>query len=131
MIEGIAVLLVCQLAGEALVRWLGMPLPGPVVGMMLLVVGLAVWEGGLRRRGAVEPTAPLGRVSDGLLGSLGILFVPAGVGVVQYLGLIGGNLTAIGVTLVVSTVVTLLATVATFRLVRRAMGEEPRGEGRS
>ena len=70
----------------------------------------------------VDGRAPLGRVADGLLGSLAILFVPAGVGVVQYLDLIAAQGAAIVVTLVVSTVVTMLATVATFRLIKRGMG---------
>lgn len=124
MIAGFAILLVLQLAGEVTARGLGLPVPGPVLGMAFLVAGLAVWA----RMGGSDPVgaeAPLGRVADGLLGSLAILFVPAGVGVVQYLDLIATQGTAIVVTLVVSTVVTMLATVATFRLIKRAMG---RGE---
>ncbi len=121
MIAGFAILLVLQLAGEVTARGLGLPVPGPVLGMAFLVAGLAIWA----RMGGSDPVAaeaPLGRVADGLLGSLAILFVPAGVGVVQYLDLIAAQGAAIVVTLVVSTVVTMLATVATFRLIKRVMG---------
>lgn len=121
MVAGFAILLTLQLLGEVTARGLGLPVPGPVLGMAFLVVGLAVWV----RMGASDPVAehaPLGRVADGLLGSLAILFVPAGVGVVQYLDLIAAQGMAIVVTLVISTVITMLATVATFRLIKRAMG---------
>ena len=122
MVAGFAILLLCQLLGEVTVRGLGLPLPGPVVGLVLLVAGLAVAR---RHRGddrAVAETAALGRVADGLLAALALLFVPAGVGVVQYLGLIGAEGVAIVVALVVSTLLTLAATAAAFLAIRRLIG---------
>lgn len=101
MIGGLLSLLLCQLAGEALARALGLPVPGPVLGLALLLLALLA-------RGAV-PDA-LGRTADGLLAHLGLLFVPAGVGVVMHLevlagdagaialAVLGGTLLAIGVT---------------------------------
>ena len=64
----------------------------------------------------------VGRAATGLLGSLSLLFVPAGVGVVQYLGLLGEHGVAIAAALVVSTIATLLATVGAFLLVKRMIG---------
>ena len=122
MIAGIAMLLVCQLIGEVSVRGLGLPVPGPVVGLVVLVCAAAVMRRATGDDRFVETSAPLGRVADGLLSILALLFVPAGVGVVQYLGLIGEHAVAIGVALVASTVVTLLATVATFLAIRRLVG---------
>ena len=51
-----------------------------------------------------------------------LLFVPAGVGVVQYMGLLREQGLALAVALVVSTVATLLATVGVFLLVKRLTG---------
>lgn len=62
--------------GEGLVAWAGWPLPGPVVGMALLWAAL-----GLR----VVRLHWLLEAADGLLGVLGLLFVPATVGVIQFL----------------------------------------------
>jgi putative effector of murein hydrolase LrgA (UPF0299 family) len=121
MILGFALLLGLQLVGEIVSRGLGLPVPGPVLGLALLVAGLAAWTA-IGGRDATAAEAPLGRVADGLLGSLAILFVPAGVGVVQYLDLLAAQGPAIGVTLVVSTWVAMLATVATFRLIKRLTG---------
>ena len=127
MIAGFAVLLLCQLVGEALARALGLPVPGPVLGMGLLVLALALWEHLPRTRDAADAESPTGRAADSLLGALSLLFVPAGVGVVQHLGLIGANGFAITVTLVVSNVLTLLVTVLTFVGVKRLFRlEDPR-----
>lgn len=121
MIEGIAVLLLLQLVGEVAARGFGLPVPGPVIGMALLVVVFAVRQG-LGLSDASTRQAPVGRVADAVLAALALLFVPAGVGIVQYLDLIGAEGLAIGGALVGSTVVALVATAATFRLVKRLQG---------
>ncbi len=122
MIRGFAALLACQLVGEVVARGFGLPVPGPVLGLVLLVAALHVVQ---RWRpadpGAWERTDVV-RVSDGLLGGLALLFVPAGVGVVQYLGLLREQALALGVALVASTVLTLLVTVLVFVGVNRLLG---------
>jgi holin-like protein len=85
MIGAITALLVCQLVGEVLARVLHLPVPGPVIGMVLLFVILV-----LRHPGGRTPEA-LGKVADTLLGNLGLLFVPAGVGVVVLLHTLAEN----------------------------------------
>lgn len=122
MIHGIAALLLFQLLGESLVFLTGLAVPGPVVGLVLLFLAL---QGG-RRLGLGLP-GPVERAAEGLLGNLGLLFVPAGVGVVALRGLVQGQGAAIGAVLVLSAVLTLGVTVWTFLLTRRLLG---RGEGR-
>ena len=123
MIASLSLILLCQLAGEVFVRGLGLPMPGPVVGLLLLLVLLLA-----RDRFAVLARGPLQQdgvenASRGLLAHLSLLFVPAGVGVVQKLDLIAEHGIAIIMILAVSVLVTLLVTVTTFlaasRLVAR------------
>lgn len=123
MLFGLFVLLACQLLGEALVRLLGVPVPGPVLGILLLFGCLAVADR-LKAGAASGREAPVGKAADGLLGFLGLLFVPAGVGVAQSSDLILANGVGIVSVLVLSTLATLLATVATFRLLRRLSGKD-------
>ncbi len=80
MITGLTWLLACQLLGEVLVRVTGLPVPGPVLGMVVLFAALQV------RRAGDEAT-PV-RAADALLRHLQLFFVPAGVGVVAYLATI-------------------------------------------
>lgn len=116
---GFAVLLLCQLVGEALARGFSLPVPGPVLGLAFLLIGLAAWQRGRGLEPEALTASGLGRVADGLLASLALLFVPAGVGVVQYLGLIGLHGPAILISLVFSTMLTIAATVGTFVLIKR------------
>jgi putative effector of murein hydrolase LrgA (UPF0299 family) len=59
--------------------------------------------------------------SRGLLAHLSLLFIPAGVGVVQKLDLLAEHGVAILSILAVSVVVTLLVTVATFLVASRLL----------
>jgi holin-like protein len=111
MIRGFAVLLLCQLAGEAITRGLGLPVPGPVLGLAFLVAGLAVRKRFYPLEDPMPATSDVGRVADGLLGALALL----------YFGLIGAYGLALGLALVGSTLATLLATVGTFLLVKRVV----------
>jgi len=78
-LRGLALLLLCQSAGEALSRLAHLPLPGPVIGLLLLFALLQV--------PAVR--APAAAASEPLLQHLSLLFVPVGVGVVTHIGLVG------------------------------------------
>jgi putative effector of murein hydrolase LrgA (UPF0299 family) len=121
MIASLSLILLCQLAGEVFVRGLVLPMPGPVVGLLLLLALLLA-----RDRFKVLARGPLQQdgvenASRGLLAHLSLLFVPAGVGVVQKLDLIAEHGIAIIVILAVSVAITLLVTVATFRLASRLL----------
>ncbi|WP_061933086.1 CidA/LrgA family protein [Aureimonas sp. AU22] len=125
MLFGLFVLLACQLAGETVVRLLGLALPGPVLGILFLLGVLAVTER-RRTRSVAGSDRPVGQAADGLLAHLGLLFVPAGVGVAQSPELLLSNGPGVLAALVLSTVATLLVTVGVFRLVRRSRGGDAR-----
>ena len=121
MLRAFAILLGCQLAGETITRALAVPTPGPVIGLVMLVLLLfAVERRHLVDSATVDDTW-LGKVSNGLLAVLGILFVPAGVGVIQNLGVLGQYGAALAATLLVSTVLTLVVTVWVFAGVSRLL----------
>lgn len=128
MINGLLLLFACQLVGEIAARGLSLPVPGPVLGLLLLVAGLIAWNRARPFDDAALQASGLGRVAAGLLGSLALLFVPAGVGVTQHLGLVGDHGLALGLALVGSTLVTLLATVGVFLGVKRLVGRAGTGD---
>lgn len=94
MIAGLTWLVAFQLLGELVVRVADLPVPGPVVGMLLLFCFLR-----LRR---YDDAGSIVRAGSALLRHLQLFFVPAGVGVVVYLGLIGREALPIGVAMLVS-----------------------------
>ena len=77
-LKGLTWLLALQSIGELLSRGLGLPLPGPVIGLLILAVALNV--------GFVR--TPVAAAADMLLAHLSLLFIPVGVGVMTHLGLI-------------------------------------------
>lgn len=101
MIESLTLLLVCQLAGEVIARASGAPLPGPVIGMAILFIGLMI-------RGGVPE--PLKQTTKSILDHLSLLFVPAGVGVMIYLPLIADEWLPIASAVVIGTLLTIALT---------------------
>jgi len=127
MIRALALLLACQLAGEILARALGLPVPGPVIGLALLAAGILVHARATGADASNIETTELGRTATVLLGSLGLLFVPAGVGVVQQLPVVGAYGLALAAALIGSTVLTLIVTVYVFLFVKRLTGKASEG----
>ena len=118
MITGLTWLLACQLVGEVLVRLTGAPVPGPVVGMLLLFLLLRV------RRS--DDDATVVRAGDGLLRHLQLMFVPAGVGVVAYVSTLRDDALPIAVAVGVSWLLGLAVVGWTVTLLVRPRA----GEGR-
>jgi len=77
-LRGLAILLVLQALGEALTHALGLPVPGPVLGLVLLLAALQLdWV-----------REPVGAAAELLLAHLSLLFIPVGVGVITHLDLV-------------------------------------------
>jgi len=113
VIEGLTFLLLAQLAGEITVHGLGVPVPGPVMGLIYLAVAVG-WRG-------IPPI--LHETAHGILRNLSLLFVPAGVGIMGQTSLLADNWLALATALVVSTLATLAVTVLVFRWAQRQFGE--------
>ena len=101
MLQAFAVLLAFQCLGEGLVFLLGLPVPGPVAGMLALLAALVAWP---RLHDVVESGA------NELLRHLSLLFLPAGVGIVVAASSGAGQWLAIAASVVASTLVTLAVT---------------------
>lgn len=122
MLRGIAALLLFQLLGESLVFLTRLPVPGPVVGIVLL---FAAMQAGRRFGHTKYPR--IEAVADTMLANLGLMFVPAGVGVVALWGVVQDEATAIIAVLVLSAIFTLAITVWTFIGVRKLMARSGAG----
>lgn len=110
LIMGMCVLLGCQFIGELMARGLAVPVPGPVLGMVVLLVGLIM-------HGRVP--ASLRQTGEGLLRYLTLLFVPAGVGLMVHVDLIRDDFWALLAALVASTAITLAVTAKVLDLMSR------------
>lgn len=119
MLVGITALLFFQLMGEILGYCLGGFVPGPVIGMAIIAATLVLTSRAESLTLAHQQTVETART---ILANLGILFVPAGVGIIQHLDLIHDHGLALLAIVVLSTAITLAVTVWTFILVKRIYG---------
>ena len=101
MIQGLVQLFIFQALGELVSKFALPFIPGPVLGLVLLLAFLVL-------RGQVP--ASMDTVGSSILQHLGLLFIPASVGVVLYLPVLQANAWAISAALVLSVVATVAVT---------------------
>ena len=116
MISGLVEILLFQGAGEIVSRLLLPSIPGPVAGLVLLLAWLHLRKG---------PTAGVDLVASGLVQHLGLLFVPAAVGVVLFLPQLRASALAIAAALVASVVLTIAVTALVLRIAARRPEDAP------
>jgi holin-like protein len=123
MLRAIATLLVFQCLGEGVSYLFKLPVPGPVIGMLLLFGFLMLRP---QEADAIEPTALE------LLRHLSLLFIPAGVGIMVSAGKIRGDALAVVVSIAVSTTLAIAVTALVTRaLLRRQRGRDPAAQERT
>jgi len=123
MLEAIFLIFLCQLVGEVAARVLGLPVPGPVIGMALLFAGLQLRRR-LRPEAAPASEIPIGVAATFLLAHLSLLFVPAGVGITSQLPTLAQHGVGLIVALVVSTFLSLVVTALVFSLLSKRFNPE-------
>lgn len=112
MLYAFAALLFFQLLGELLVRWLGVDLPGPLAGALLLLLALIAYG---RIPAALEQTSAV------MLQNLMLLFIPTVVAIMLHGEYLAAQWLPFVGTSVLATIVTLVVTALTFRAVMRRM----------
>ena len=115
MIAPFALLLAFQLVGEIISRFLAIPVPGPVIGLLMLFLATS------RSTRLADFMRPC---TSSLLSILSLLFVPVGVGVIEYPDLLREAGPALLLILVASTLAALTVTAMTFALVSRLTREK-------
>jgi holin-like protein len=120
LIPALIALFACQLAGTAVQILFALPIPGAVIGMLLLFIGLLV------RRKIPDD---LQLTSLTLLRYLPLLFVPAGVGVMQQFGLLKREWLPITASLIGSIIITIAFTGVVMQFCLR--WSRPSNEGES
>ena len=100
MLFGIIILLLGAFIGNLISNFSGLPVPGTVFGILLVLIYLTIIK---------KVPHSLKQVSDGLLKYLALFYVPAGVGLVSYLELLAADWGKILIALLVSSIITIIA----------------------
>jgi putative effector of murein hydrolase LrgA (UPF0299 family) len=117
-LRGFAWLLALQTVGDLVVKQWGLTVPGPVLGMVFLLLALR-WH---------SVQTAVASCAEFLLNHLSLLFVPVGVGVMTHFGVFNDFGWRIAVVLVVSTWVGLSVTALTLRWLQRQQLQNKRTE---
>lgn len=120
MLSALTLLLLLQLIGEVFVQFFALPVPGPVIGLVLLFAGLLL-------RGRLGDD--LRNTANTLLQHLSLLFVPAGAGVMIHAGRVADEWLALGAALVGSTLLSMTATALTLKFFLRNRTAKPAAGG--
>jgi holin-like protein len=115
MIFGLVQILLFQSLGELVSKFLLPMLPGPVIGLVLLVLWLVMRKG---------INTELALVADGFSQYLGLLFVPAAVGVVLFLPQLQANALAIISALIGSVILTIASSALAARFLSKKESHE-------
>lgn len=113
MVHAFALLLVFQLVGEVAVQVLALPVPGPLVGMLLLFAAMVA-------RGGLSDALP--EAAHALLRHLMLLFIPAVTGVMMYFDRIAREWMPFLAACIVGAAVTLVVTALTLRWMLQLTG---------
>ncbi len=103
------ILIICVI-GEVLNKVVHIPLPGSIIGMILLFICLST---GLIKIEMID------EISKFLLDHLAFFFIPSGVGLLAYVGILKKNLVSITVICVVTTILVMIVTGLTVQLIKR------------
>ena len=115
MIYGLVQILLFQSLGELVSKFLLPTLPGPVIGLILMVLWLVLRKG---------INSELAMVADGFSQYLGLLFVPAAVGVVLFLPQLKANALAIVSALIGSVILTIASSALVARFLSQKVPHE-------
>ena len=107
MLKSVFIILLYQLIGELFQKFFGLSIPGPVIGLVLLLLTLLLIQ---KRQRTVPIKEDLFNSAEILLNYLPLLFIPVGVGVVMHLSLLEDNLASVIFVIILWTLSTLALT---------------------
>ena len=106
MLRAIFIIFFYQLLGEALKKFFEMRIPGPVIGLILLLITL-IFLKRYKTRAINNLKSDVLNTSNYILSYLSLLFVPIGVGVVMHLSYLENNLFKVLIIIFISTILTI------------------------
>ncbi len=113
MLKGIFIIFFFQLIGEVVKQYFVLLIPGPVVGLILLLMTLICTQG-LTSSAIGTLSKSIFQSADGILRYLSLLFIPIGVGVIMHLQYLENNILSVMAIILIGTVTSLGLTAVLF-----------------
>lgn len=110
LLQGLAIILFLQWLSTAIISFLGIPFPPPLLGMLILTALLCT---GVIKENYIED------ICTALIDKMALLFLPAGVSMILYLDVIKAELLPISLTVILSSVIILCSTALVLAMLLR------------
>ena len=110
LLHGLAIILFLQWLSTAIISFLGIPFPPPLLGMLILTALLCT---GVIKENYIED------ICTALIDKMALLFLPAGVSMILYLDVIKAELLPISLTVILSSVIILCSTALVLEMLLR------------
>lgn len=107
LVLSLSIIFACLLVGELLAALFGLPLPGSIIGLVILTVLLQT---------KVVKVEWIEKTANVLIKYMSFFFIPPGVGLICYLGLLKAQWCPIVVSCVVSTLFVLASSALVYKL---------------
>ncbi len=120
MLRSIFIIFFFQLLGEFIKKFFEMRIPGPVIGLILLLVTL-IFLKKFKKTAIVNLKTDVVNTSNYILSYLSLLFVPIGVGVVMHLSYLDNNLFRVLIIVFISTILTIAGTAFLMEKINRKL----------
>jgi len=108
MLKSLFIIFFYQLLGEAIQKFFEINIPGPVIGLILLLLSFILFSENIKQSKKIIKEISL--ISHQIISYLSLLFVPIGVGVVMHINYLGDNLFKIFSIIIIGTLATLVFT---------------------
>ena len=108
MLRSLFIIFFYQLLGEAIQKFFEINIPGPVIGLILLLLTFIFFSKKFTQSKKI--IKEISAISHQIINYLSLLFVPIGVGVVMHINYLGDNLFTIFSIIIIGTLVTLVFT---------------------
>lgn len=105
MLRGLTIIMLLLFCGESISLLLNLPIPGNVLGMMLMFLALKL---------KIISLPDVEKTADSLLRYLALFFVPPGVGIIIFWDMFKAQWLAIVVSVVLSTIIVLASVALTY-----------------
>ena len=108
MLKSLFIIFFYQLLGEAIQKIFEINIPGPVIGLILLLLSFIIFSKKFTHSKKIIKEISV--TSNQIINYLSLLFVPIGVGVVMHIDYLGDNLFKIFSIIIIGTLATLVFT---------------------
>ena len=106
MLKSIFIIFLFQLIGETIQKYFDLTIPGPVIGLILLLITLIALKG-TKNIYIKNTKEEISSTSNYITSYLSLLFVPIGVGVVMHLSYLEKNYIPVLAVIFISTILTI------------------------